>query len=104
MDKDFLTRLDRAREYAGVPFHITSGFRCDDYQNILTEQGYQTAKGTSPHQKGVAVDIAWNNESRYQILDSLRKVDFTRFGFAKNYVHVDADVERRKEYIWYYLH
>jgi len=104
MDEVFTKRLDIARGYARVPFVLTSAYRCANYQEVLRTHGKQTAIGVSPHEKGMAVDIGWTNETRYKILDSLRKVGFTRFGFDEDYVHVDMDTERKQKYIWYYLH
>lgn len=33
--KELLTKLDKARELAGVPFTITSGARCPHYNDVV---------------------------------------------------------------------
>ena len=103
MHGDFLISLDDARELADVPFKITSGYRCSKYQKALKERGYETAHGISPHQKGVACDISViNDERRWQIINALFEVGFTRIGIGSNFVHVDKDLDRNMNRIWYY--
>jgi uncharacterized protein YcbK (DUF882 family) len=87
MDDDFLKRLDKARELAGVPFVITSGFRCPKHNK---EVG---GKPNSAHLRGLAADIAVaDNETRYQIIYGLIKAGFKRIGIGKGFIHVDGDV------------
>ena len=103
MDSEFLERLDCAREIAGTPFIINSGYRCSNKQDALKEEGHETAEGTSPHQKGVAADIfIYSPERRLQIIKALIEVGFTRIGFAKNFVHVDSDPGRKENWMWLY--
>jgi hypothetical protein len=35
MDEAFLARLEKAREIAGVPFKITSGYRCPKHNAVV---------------------------------------------------------------------
>jgi len=103
MDDEFLLRLDRARMEAEVPFRVTSGFRCAEYQLDLKSRGYETARGVSPHEKGVAGDISVSNDStRWKIIDSLFGVGFNRIGIGSNFVHADRDLDRNSNRIWYY--
>lgn len=99
----FIEKLEEARVNAGIPFVITSGYRCSNKQKSLKEKGYETASGISPHQKGVAVDIFANDpQRRYKILMALSEVGFNRFGIAHNFIHVDMDAERIADRMWYY--
>jgi zinc D-Ala-D-Ala carboxypeptidase len=41
MDENFLELLDEARDYAGIPFVITSGFRTVSYNRELIKRGLQ---------------------------------------------------------------
>ena len=50
MDKDFLAKLDDAREFAGFPFFINSAYRSPDHPESIKNP-------TSSHIKGLAVDI-----------------------------------------------
>jgi len=104
MDKSFLESLESAQKIFGNKFRFTSGYRCGEYQKVLRNNGYPTAVGVSPHQKGVAVDITCSNTTRYKILRSLMDSGFNRFGIARSYIHADKDKERTQNYMWYYLH
>lgn len=98
-----MEQLDFARTIAGVPFIINSGFRCENYQDELKSQGFETAKGLSPHEKGMAVDIRCDNpQVRPVILTALKEVGFDRFGLAHNFIHVDNDPDRSLNRIWLY--
>ena len=58
MDRDFLAKLEIAREYAGTPFRITSGYR--------TAERNKQVGGVpdSAHTKGHAADIACSSGKR----------------------------------------
>ncbi|QDP63160.1 MAG: putative peptidase M15 [Prokaryotic dsDNA virus sp.] len=102
MDKHFLSLLDSARHIAGVPFKINSGFRTPEYNKELEKRGYKVAK-TSPHMKGLAVDIATpDSVTRYKVMNSLMRVGFTRFGVGKGFIHVDCDEDKTQDCIWHY--
>lgn len=102
MDRDFLEQLDIAREIAGIPFRITSGYRIEADIERLEKAGYKVSKQSS-HLKGLAVDIACGNSSeRYIIIDSLLKAGFHRIGIAKTFIHVDDDPDKPANVIWSY--
>lgn len=102
MDREFLERLDNAREIAGIPFRITSGFRIEADIERLEKAGYKVSKQSS-HLKGLAADIACENSSeRYIIIDSLLKAGFHRIGIAKSFIHVDDDPDKPANVIWSY--
>lgn len=98
MDPQFLLDLDRAREFAKVPFIINSGYRCPIHN--------KTIKGSSPtssHKKGLAVDIrAKTSRRRYRVLEGLILAGFTRIGIADTFIHVDSDDEKANEVCWVY--
>lgn len=78
--------LDMAREFAGIPFVITSGFRGPD-QN-------QAAGGVkdSAHETGLAVDIrAPNDEIGKRVAYGLGRAGFIRCGFYDKHIHADID-------------
>ena len=96
IDSVFLAQLERAREIAGVPFVITSGYRCPKHN---AEVG-STSKN---HTSGKAADIkAASGPERGKILKGLYRAGFTRIGisFEKNFVHADSmdDIES----CWHY--
>ena len=91
MDRDFLTKLDLAREYAGIPFKITSGYRTKEHNEELRKKGYK-ASANSSHLIGKAADIAVSSGAeRYVILNALIKAGFKRIGIAKTFIHADTD-------------
>jgi len=97
MDSDFLTMLDKAREIAGIPFKINSGYR--------TKERNQKANGKkdSSHLIGKASDIACSgSRERWIILDSLIQVGFNRIGIADTFIHVDSDESKSPNVIWTY--
>ena len=105
MSGEFLEKLDEARELAGIPFKINSGYRTQAYQDDLKRRGYKTSKLRSPHQDGVAADISVkDSRSRFIIINSLLLAGFTRLGVGKSFIHVDLSIneKHRKNVIWQY--
>ena len=97
MDKKFLLKIDTAREIAGVPFKITSGYR--------TKEQNEKVGGVigSSHTKGHAADVHCNNSvSRFTIVNSLLKAGFNRIGIADTFIHVDDDPDKVTNVIWTY--
>ena len=102
MDEEFLNLLDRARDAAGVPFKITSGFRTPEYNIDLKKRGYAVARNSS-HLKGLAADIAvTSSANRLIILESLLFVGFRRVGIGKGFLHVDLDFSKSQDVVWVY--
>jgi len=97
MDSDFLQMLDKARDLAGIPFKINSGYITIEHNRAVG------GKTNSSHFVGKAVDIAIrNSRERWIILDSLMEVGFNRFGLAKTFIHVDSDDYKDENVIWTY--
>lgn len=89
--------LDRARELSGVPFVVTSGYRCEKHNEEVGG-----VPGSS-HTKGLAADIAVpNNEVRYWVLEALFTVGFKRIGVGDEFVHVDIDDTKKQFTTWLY--
>lgn len=97
MDKTLLEMLDDVREKFDKPIHITSGFR--------TPQHNEEVGGTenSSHTKGLAVDIACNNsKDRFDLINCLLDVGFSRIGIAGTFIHADIDPDKAQGVIWTY--
>jgi len=97
MEQEFLDLLDDARDLAGVPFIVNSGFR--------TPAANRRAGGkeTSSHLTGWACDIrATSSNRRYLIIAALTAVGFTRIGCADSFVHVDMDPSKAQNVMWLY--
>jgi hypothetical protein len=97
IEDGFMRALDEAREVAGVPFNITSGYRC------VTHNMAVGGKKGSAHRMGLACDIhAPDSRTRYKILKGLIEAGFVRIGVSKDFIHVDADISKDQEVIWTY--
>jgi len=96
MDKDFLAKLDKAREFAKVPFVINSAYRSPEHPESIKNP-------TSSHIKGLAVDIrTTDSRTRYKVLNALIHVGFNRIGIADTFIHVDDDKDKSQQVIWTY--
>lgn len=89
--------LDLARGYAGVPFQITSGYRCEKHNKAIG------GSPTSSHLNGTAVDVACtDSHRRWCIVDGLIGAGFNRIGIADTFVHADMDRHKTSNVIWTY--
>jgi len=96
MDLDFLAKLDKAREYAEIPFVINSAYRSPEHPESIKNP-------TSSHIKGLAVDIrTTDSRTRYKVLNALIHVGFNRIGIADTFIHVDDDKDKSQQVIWTY--
>ena len=96
MNEDFLSKLDEAREFAGIPFIINSAYRSPEHPLSIKNP-------TSSHIKGLAVDIkATDSSTRFKVIEALVSVGFTRLGIADTFIHVDWDFDKSQEVIWTY--
>lgn len=97
MDKDFIEQLQKARDSAQIPFVITSGYRCENYNRKVK------GSSNSSHLVGRAVDIeASSSLTRFLVVYGLTMAGFKRIGIGKNFVHVDNDPEKPFETMWLY--
>ena len=97
MDKEFLLKLDRARDLAGIPFKINSAYRTPEHNAKIG------GKPNSSHLKGLAVDISvTNSRQRFIILKALLDTGFNRIGIAKSFIHVDDDKSKDSQVVWLY--
>ena len=97
MDKDFLLKLDKAREIAGIPFKINSGYRTQEWNMKVG------GRFGSSHKKGLAADISYNgSRERYLLVNALMQVGISRIGIAKGFIHCDVDKQKDQDVIWLY--
>ena len=100
MDRVFLKLLDQARDRAGVPFKILSGYRTIEH-NLLVN-----GKKNSSHLFGLAADIYLpkNSRNRFLIINALFEVGLNRIGinFKGRFVHVDMDRSKDENVLWTY--
>ena len=97
--EELVEKLNQAREIAGIPFIITSGYRCAKHNE---EVG---GVAESSHTKGLAVDIAFKNSNQcFKIVRALYDAGFRRIGinFAKSFVHCDVDGSKPQDVLFKY--
>jgi uncharacterized protein YcbK (DUF882 family) len=97
MDKELLDMLDDVRDKFDKPIHINSGFRTPAHNEAVggTEN--------SSHLKGLAVDIACDNSiDRFDLINCLLDVGFSRIGVAKTFIHADIDFDKSNGVMWTY--
>ena len=97
MNKLVLDMLDDVRDKFDKPIHINSGYR--------TPQHNEDVGGTenSSHLRGFAVDIACNNSiDRFDLINCLLDVGFSRIGVAKTFIHADIDPDKSNGVMWTY--
>ncbi len=104
MSNFFLKMLDDTRHISKIPFVVNSGYRCEQKQQQLRNDGYFTTKNTSPHEKGLAADIRIRNSyERFIVINSWLLIGGTRLGISKSFIHLDVDYDRKMHKIWYYI-
>ena len=88
MDFSFIAKIDKARGYAGVPFVITSGWRCKRKNDSLPG-----ASPTSKHMTGKACDIlVKDNYHRRKMLQALLNVPQLTVGVYANKPHMHVQL------------
>lgn len=96
ISKSLVEKLEAIRLEYGKSITITSGFRCGTEQADLRSKGFQTAKGRSTHEDGIAADVSvgWMT----QLVPILKK-HFVCIGLAPTWAHVD---DRSEPHSWTY--
>lgn len=95
LDLGLVQMLQRARDYAEIPFVITSGYRSP--QNEVNAG----RPSDSPHTTGRAVDLRCRNSNeRFKILQAVFYAGFTRIGDEIDHIHVDVCFDRTKNVVW----
>jgi len=97
MNEEFIERLDKARYIAGIPFKISSGYRCPKHNAKVG------GVPDSAHTKGLAADIVcYKNSTRYRIIEAAINCKLKRIGVGKNFIHLDYDRDKPWMVMWTY--
>lgn len=97
IDSDFVKLLNNARHIAGIPFKITSGYRCEKHNKSVG------GSPNSSHLTGNAADIsAISSQAKFMIIRSLLDVGFKRIGVSSNFIHVDNSDTLVQNVMWTY--
>lgn len=87
--------LDKARGRSGVPFRVSSGFRCK------TQNRRVSGKRRSSHLDGFAADLICPSGSiKATIVASLFSVGAKRVGIYPTFVHVDISPTLPSPMLW----
>lgn len=85
MDGVFMEMLNKARGIAGIPFRISSGFRCYEHNKEI-------GSTSTNHVNGKAADISCMfGEARLKIIKGLLDAGFKRLGIGKRFIHCDTN-------------
>lgn len=99
IESELWEKLNEARGKAGIPFIITSGYRCPKHNENVG------GVADSAHTKGRAVDIAFKDSNQcFKIVKALYETGFKRIGinFNKSFVHCDIDREKPQDVLFKY--
>ncbi len=97
LNTELVDMLDRAREIAGVPFAINSGYREPAYNKKIG------GVNESAHTERLAVDIRCRNSTeRFKITTALLEVGFKRLGQGNSFIHADISKTLPQEVMWTY--
>ena len=104
MQPTFMDKLLLLRRRSKVKFVVTSGFRCPDYNNVVSRTG-----ANGPHTTGCAVDIAVSRFEAFQILSMAFASGMTGIGLKQHgegrFIHLDdlpALPTRPRPTVWSY--
>ncbi len=107
MDPDFMRKLDNVRAAVGVPFKVTSGYRCPEYNAEISTTGED-----GPHTTGRAVDIAMHGPQVWKTLAECRGRGIYGVGLkqhgdhASRFMHLDdlepQDSKGPRPWVWTY--
>lgn len=96
LNDELVQKLEQAREKAGIPFVITSGYR-----SPTANQSIGGSVSDSAHLSGLAVDLRCSEvHQRFLMVKALLDAGFTRLGIYDRHVHSDIDKTKDSEVIW----
>ena len=99
MDINFVRKLDEAREIAGIPFKVNSGYRTP-FHNTMVGGVESSSHMNIPC---CAVDIkADDSRTRFLIISAAIQVGINRIGIGENFIHLDADITKSQDVTWHY--
>lgn len=94
---ELLHPLQEARRLAGIPFRITSGYRCARHNRDVG------GVADSAHTLGLAADIACpDSASAHPMVAGLIRAGFTRIGIGNGFIHADVDPAKPAPALWLY--
>lgn len=97
MKQTTMSKLDTAREIAGIPFLLNSAYRSLEWDRA------KGRSGTGAHTMGQAVDIKCTSDrNRFLIVTALIRAGFNRIGCEGNFIHADDSQKHSPNVFWLY--
>lgn len=94
IDTEFKEKLNIARELAGFPFLVDSGYRCEAHNKAV-------GSTSTNHTIGRAADIKCSaGRKRYEIIRAMISAGMLGIGVGPDYVHCDTN--RTTPALWTY--
>lgn len=94
MDPDFMEKLNMARDLAGIPFIVVSGYRCEAHNK-------EVGSTSSNHTMGRAADInCGKGRDRYAMDRAMIEAGMMGIGIGETYIHCDTN--RPHPVLWTY--
>ena len=103
MNESFLVRLQEIRDIFGVPMHISSAYRCPEWN------ARQSKTGTNgPHTTGRAVDVLVSGNDALRLIRIALERGITGVGvsqkgeYTDRFLHIDDLTEGIRPHTWSY--
>jgi len=94
--KEFMEKVDLARDLSGVPWVLNSAYRCKENNEKVGGQK------DSAHMEGLAVDVrATDPFIRFRIITGAIQAGFTRIKVYSRWVHIDETKNESKPKVWF---
>ena len=101
MNPAFMIRLDGLRDVFDRPISISSGYRCPEYNDIMSSTGT-----SGPHTTGQAVDIPISRREAHILLKMAMNLGFTGIGINQKgdgrFIHLDTLGGELRPWVWSY--
>ena len=95
MDGEFMRMLQTLRDEMQGPLRVSSGFRCEDHNEMVSLTGR-----TGPHTQARATDIVISGERAMVLFEKARQIGFSGIGLSQKDDHahkfVNLDTLPRK--------
>ena len=101
MNPEFMIRLDGLRDEIDRPIIISSGYRCPEYNDIMSETGLD-----GPHTTGMAIDTPISGHEAYFLMKIALRLGITGIGVRQKggdrILHLDKANVTPRPWVWSY--
>ena len=97
MDQEFMNKLDKMREIAGIPMVMNSAYRSPAWEKAHGRSG----EGDHPQRCGGDIKCL-SGVTRMKLVKAALSAGFRRIGIGKSYIHVGCGKNLPQDVIWHY--